>query len=87
MCDVVHNWRKISSKPGSARRPSDTRTRARGRNRTGQNFIASFNRIRRSNFRTSRILNKRMHYVTWLGIWLKVKCLYREEFVVVGWTA
>src|SRR5262249_24121661 len=20
------------------------------------------------------------------GIWLKVKCLYREEFVVVGWT-
>jgi ATP-dependent DNA ligase len=21
------------------------------------------------------------------GIWLKVKCLYREEFVVVGWTA
>ena len=27
-----------------------------------------------------------MHYVTWLGIWLKVKCLYREEFVVVGWT-
>jgi len=28
-----------------------------------------------------------MHYVTWLGIWLKVKCLYREEFVVVGWTA
>jgi ATP-dependent DNA ligase len=27
-----------------------------------------------------------MHYVTWLGLWLKVKCLYREEFVVVGWT-
>jgi ATP-dependent DNA ligase len=27
-----------------------------------------------------------MHYVTRLGIWLKVKCLYREEFVVVGWT-
>src|SRR5690349_14849156 len=27
-----------------------------------------------------------MHYVTWLGIWLKVKCLHREEFVVVGWT-
>ena len=27
-----------------------------------------------------------MHYVTWLGIWLKVKCLFREEFVVVGWT-
>jgi bifunctional non-homologous end joining protein LigD len=21
------------------------------------------------------------------GLWLKVKCLYREEFVVVGWTA
>jgi ATP-dependent DNA ligase len=20
------------------------------------------------------------------GLWLKVKCLYREEFVVVGWT-
>jgi bifunctional non-homologous end joining protein LigD len=27
-----------------------------------------------------------MHYVTWLGLWLKVKCLNREEFVVVGWT-
>jgi ATP-dependent DNA ligase len=27
-----------------------------------------------------------MHYVTWLGLWLKVKCLHREEFVVVGWT-
>src|SRR5437588_2834449 len=27
-----------------------------------------------------------MHYVAWLGLWLKVKCLYREEFVVVGWT-
>src|SRR5438477_9892545 len=27
-----------------------------------------------------------MHYVTWLGLWLKVKCLYREEFVMVGWT-
>src|SRR5947208_1755755 len=26
-----------------------------------------------------------MHYVTWLGLWLKVKCLNRE-FVVVGWT-
>jgi len=25
-----------------------------------------------------------MHYVTWLGLWLKVKCLRREEFVVVG---
>jgi hypothetical protein len=22
-----------------------------------------------------------MHYVTWLGLWLKVKCLNREEFV------
>jgi hypothetical protein len=21
------------------------------------------------------------------GLWLKVKCLHREEFVVVGWTA
>jgi bifunctional non-homologous end joining protein LigD len=21
------------------------------------------------------------------GLWLKVKCLNREEFVVVGWTA
>jgi bifunctional non-homologous end joining protein LigD len=21
------------------------------------------------------------------GLWLKVKCLYREEFIVVGWTA
>jgi bifunctional non-homologous end joining protein LigD len=27
-----------------------------------------------------------MHYVTCLGLWLKVKCLNREEFVVVGWT-
>src|ERR1700731_3653602 len=27
-----------------------------------------------------------MHYVTWLGLWLKVKCLHRGEFVVVGWT-
>ena len=27
-----------------------------------------------------------MHYVTWLGLCLKVKCLNREEFVVVGWT-
>jgi ATP-dependent DNA ligase len=27
-----------------------------------------------------------MHYVTWLGLWLKVKCLNREEFVVIGWT-
>jgi bifunctional non-homologous end joining protein LigD len=27
-----------------------------------------------------------MHYVTWLGLWLKVKCLHREEFVVTGWT-
>jgi len=27
-----------------------------------------------------------MHYVTWLGLWLKTKCLNREEFVVVGWT-
>ena len=27
-----------------------------------------------------------MHYVTWLGQWVKVKCLNREEFVVVGWT-
>ena len=27
-----------------------------------------------------------MHYVTWLGLWVKVKCLNREEFVVVGWT-
>src|SRR5437660_3803668 len=27
-----------------------------------------------------------MHYVTWLGLWVKVKCLHREEFVVVGWT-
>jgi ATP-dependent DNA ligase len=27
-----------------------------------------------------------MHYVTWLGLWLKVKCLYHEEFVLVGWT-
>jgi bifunctional non-homologous end joining protein LigD len=27
-----------------------------------------------------------MHYVTWLGLWVKVKCLRREEFVVVGWT-
>src|ERR1700740_1320941 len=27
-----------------------------------------------------------MHYVTWLGLWLKVKCLHREEFVVIGWT-
>src|SRR5207244_13160905 len=27
-----------------------------------------------------------MHYVAWLGLWLKVKCLNREEFVVVGWT-
>jgi len=28
-----------------------------------------------------------MHYVAWLGLWLKVKRLNREEFVVVGWTA
>jgi ATP-dependent DNA ligase len=27
-----------------------------------------------------------MHYVAWLGLWVKVKCLNREEFVVVGWT-
>jgi ATP-dependent DNA ligase len=27
-----------------------------------------------------------MHYVTWLGLWVKVKCLHRQEFVVVGWT-
>ena len=27
-----------------------------------------------------------MHYVTCLGLWLKVKCLNREEFVVIGWT-
>src|SRR6202047_5670154 len=27
-----------------------------------------------------------MHYVAWLGLWLKVTCLHREEFVVVGWT-
>jgi ATP-dependent DNA ligase len=27
-----------------------------------------------------------MHYVTWPGLWLKVKCENREEFVVVGWT-
>ena len=27
-----------------------------------------------------------MHYVTRLGLWLKVKCLHREEFVVIGWT-
>ena len=27
-----------------------------------------------------------MHYVAWLGLWVKVKCLHREEFVVVGWT-
>jgi len=27
-----------------------------------------------------------MHYVTRLGLWVKVKCLHREEFVVVGWT-
>ena len=27
-----------------------------------------------------------MHYVAWLGLWLKVKCLNRVEFVVVGWT-
>ena len=27
-----------------------------------------------------------MHYVTWLGLWVKGKCLNREEFVVVGWT-
>ena len=27
-----------------------------------------------------------MHYVTWLGLWLKVKCFHREEFVVVAWT-
>jgi ATP-dependent DNA ligase len=27
-----------------------------------------------------------MHYVTWLGLWLKVKCLNCEEFVVIGWT-
>jgi len=28
-----------------------------------------------------------MHYVAWLGLWVKVKCMNREEFVVVGWTA
>ena len=27
-----------------------------------------------------------MHYVRCLGLWLKVKCLNREEFVVIGWT-
>ena len=27
-----------------------------------------------------------MHYVTWLGLWVKIKCLNREEFVVVGST-
>src|SRR5437868_287846 len=27
-----------------------------------------------------------MHYVAWLGLWVKVKCVNREEFVVVGWT-
>jgi ATP-dependent DNA ligase len=27
-----------------------------------------------------------MHYVTWLGLWLKVKWLNREDFVVIGWT-
>jgi bifunctional non-homologous end joining protein LigD len=27
-----------------------------------------------------------MHYVAWLGLWVKVKCLHRDEFVVVGWT-
>jgi ATP-dependent DNA ligase len=27
-----------------------------------------------------------MHYVAWLGLWVKVKCMNREEFVVVGWT-
>jgi ATP-dependent DNA ligase len=27
-----------------------------------------------------------MHYVAWLGLWVKVKCLHREEFVVVAWT-
>src|SRR6266852_7169315 len=27
-----------------------------------------------------------MHYVAWFGLWIKVKCLNREEFVVVGWT-
>jgi ATP-dependent DNA ligase len=27
-----------------------------------------------------------MHYVTWLGLWRKVKCLNRAEFVVIGWT-
>jgi hypothetical protein len=27
-----------------------------------------------------------MHCVAWLGLWVKVKCLHREEFVVVGWT-
>jgi ATP-dependent DNA ligase len=27
-----------------------------------------------------------MHYVAWLRLWVKVKCLHREEFVVVGWT-
>jgi ATP-dependent DNA ligase len=27
-----------------------------------------------------------MHYVTRLGLWIKVKCLHREEFVVIGWT-
>ena len=27
-----------------------------------------------------------MHYVTWFGLWRKVKCLNRAEFVVVGWS-
>ena len=27
-----------------------------------------------------------MHYLTWLGLWRKVKCLNREEFVIVGCT-
>ena len=27
-----------------------------------------------------------MHYVAWLGLWVKVKCVNREEFAVVGWT-
>src|SRR6202049_727340 len=27
-----------------------------------------------------------MHYVAWLSLWVKVKCLYREEVVGGGWT-
>ncbi|MBV8506130.1 MAG: hypothetical protein JOZ11_10045 [Alphaproteobacteria bacterium] len=27
-----------------------------------------------------------MHYVTWLGLWVKTKCMHRDEFIVVGWT-